>query len=261
MAEHKVVVEKLTVQEHPDADRLEIAQVGDYQSIIMKGQYETGDLAAYIPEASLVPDPLIQEMGLEGKLAGSKQNRVKAVRLRGVLSQGLCYPAREEWEEGQDVTEELGVTKYEPVIPASMDGVVYAAGGRRCLKYDIENFKRYPEVLEEGEEVVITEKIHGCADKDTEIETLEHGTLTISEIVENKIPCHVKSMNVKTGDISFESVEGYSQDPNEGDWYELEMEDAVVVLTGNHPVWLPELKCYRRVDQLKGDEICLLDRD
>jgi hypothetical protein len=224
-------------------------------------QFESGDLVAYIQEGSLVPEDVLEELGLVGRLAGPEENRVKAVRLRGILSQGLCYPAKDEWSEGDDVSEELGITKYEPPVPSQMGGEVYSAGSHRTIKYDIENFKRYPDVLEEGEEVVFTEKIHGCADKDTEIETLEHGTLTISEIVENKIPCHVKSMNVKTGDISFESVEGYSQDPNEGDWYELEMEDAVVVLTGNHPVWLPELKCYRRVDQLKGDEICLLDRD
>lgn len=184
MAEFEVVVERLVIKEHPDADRLELAQVGDYFAIVGKGQFETGDLAAYIPEASLVPQEILAELGLEGKLAGSEANRVKAMRLRGILSQGLCYPARDGWEEGQDVTEELGIKKYIPPIPANMSGEVYAAGQRRTVRYDVENFKRYPKVLEEGEEVVFCEKLHGtfgCMGiLSPEIAHPEHGRLAVS---------------------------------------------------------------------------------
>jgi len=131
-------------------------------SIVKKGDFKTGDLAAYIPEASIVPDDLLEEMGLTGKLAGSKHNRVKAIRLRGVLSQGICYPAALNWTQGQDVAEELGIVKYEPPIPVHiMQGQVYNAGVELATKYDIENIKRYPDVLVEGEEVVVTEKTHG----------------------------------------------------------------------------------------------------
>jgi RNA ligase (TIGR02306 family) len=161
MSEFKTEVVRITVTEHPNADRLEIAHVGDYQSIVGKGTFQTGDLVAYIQEGSLVPEPILEELNLTGKLAGSDRNRVKAVRLRGVLSQGICYPAREEWEEGQDVSAELGITKYEPPIPTNMQGELYNGGGRRTVRYDIENLKRYPDVLQEGEEVVINEKIHG----------------------------------------------------------------------------------------------------
>ena len=38
-------------------------------------------------------------------------------------------------------------------------------------------------------------------------------------------------------------------------WFEIELENGTKIkLTGNHKVYLPELKCYRRVDELKGDE-------
>ena len=161
MSEFKTEVVRIKVKPHENADRLEIAQVGEFQSIVGKGQYETGDLVAYIQEGSVVPDDVLEDMGLKGKLAGSRGNRVKAARLRGVLSQGLCYPAREGWEEGQDVSGELGIEKYEPPVPKEMDGQVYSAGFNKAVKYDIENFKRYPDVLEEGEPVVMTEKIHG----------------------------------------------------------------------------------------------------
>jgi RNA ligase (TIGR02306 family) len=161
MADFRVLVERLTIEEHPNADRLELARVGDYQSIVLKGQFVTGDLAAYIPEAALVPEEILEELGLTGRLAGPDANRVKAIRLRSVLSQGIVYPAREGWSEGDDVTEELGITKYEPPVPTNMSGELYPAGYERCMRYDIENFKRYPDVLAHNEEVVFTEKLHG----------------------------------------------------------------------------------------------------
>lgn len=161
MSTFAVTVERITITEHPNADALELANVGDYQAIVRKGQFQTGDLVAYIPEQALVPQKLLKEMGLEGRLAGKAKNRVKAIRLRGVLSQGLVYPAQPEWQEGADVTELLGITKWEPPVPAHLSGEVYSAGTDRTLKYDVENFKRYPHLLEEGEQVVFTEKLHG----------------------------------------------------------------------------------------------------
>lgn len=156
------------------ADKIEVAVIGGYQSIIGKGHFKKGDLAAYIPEQSVLPPSLIEEMGLVGKLAGSMKNRVKAIKLRGVLSQGLLYPvsslierARQEndggeVEEGLDVAEFLGVTKYEPTIPAQFAGQMSRPrGDKQLLNYDIENIKKYHRVLQEGEEVVFTEKIHG----------------------------------------------------------------------------------------------------
>lgn len=63
-------------------------------------------------------------------------------------------------QEGDVVTDFLGLTKYEPPIPIHMAGEVDNQFGR-TLKYDIENFKKYPDVLIEGENVVMTEKLHG----------------------------------------------------------------------------------------------------
>lgn len=162
MSTFAVHVVRVVIEPHDNADALEIARVGDYRSIVRKGQFTTGELVAYIPEQSVLPEGLLDELGLRGKLAGKEGNRVKAIKLRGVLSQGLVYPARAGWVVGQDVAGELGVHKWEPPAPpAHMNGVVYGAGLDRCMRYDIENFKAYPEVLVAGEAVVFTEKIHG----------------------------------------------------------------------------------------------------
>lgn len=162
MSTFAVHVVRVAIEPHENADALEIARIGDYRAVVRKGEFKTGDLVAYIPEQALLSEALLDEMGLRGKLAGKDGNRVKAIKLRGVLSQGLVYPARAGWSEGQDVKEELGVYKWEPPPPpAHMSGVCYAAGPDRCMKYDIENFKAFPEVLQANEPVVFTEKIHG----------------------------------------------------------------------------------------------------
>lgn len=161
MSTFAVHVVRVLIEPHGNADALEIARVGDYRSVVKKGQFRSGELVAYIPEQAIVPDPLLDELGLRGRLAGKDTNRVKAIKLRGVLSQGLVYPARDAWSEGQDVAGELGIVKYEPPVPAHMNGQVYGAGPTCCVKYDVENFKAYPGVLQEGEPVVFTEKIHG----------------------------------------------------------------------------------------------------
>lgn len=93
MSTLRVTAELLTVHEHPNADALELAQVGLYRAVVAKGAYRSGDAAVYIPEQSVLPAALIEELGLTGRLAGGESNRVKAVRLRGELSQGIvCRP-------------------------------------------------------------------------------------------------------------------------------------------------------------------------
>lgn len=161
MSSFSVNVVRLEITPHENADALDLAKVGDYLCVVKRGQYRTGDIACYIPEQSVLPDKLIEEMSLTGKLAGPDKNRVKAIRLRGVLSQGLIYPAQPSWNVGDDVTELLGVTKWEPTVPAAMAGEVYMAGGHRTIAYDIENFKKHPDLFLDGEEVVFTEKLHG----------------------------------------------------------------------------------------------------
>ncbi|MFI9564881.1 RNA ligase (ATP) [Streptomyces rishiriensis] len=170
MSTLRVTAEVLTVHEHPDADALELAQVGLYRAVVAKGAYRTGEAALYIPEQSVLPAALIEELGLTGRLAGSGADRVKAVRLRGELSQGIvCRPealagvdlARAA-AEGTDFAERLGIVKWVPPIPPTMSGDVEAAPD--LLPWvDIENIQRYPGIFEAGEPVVVTEKLHGSA--------------------------------------------------------------------------------------------------
>ena len=173
MAEFQVKICILDeVSPHPNADRLDIARIGGWQIVVGKGDRKAGDLAAYIPEQALVPEAVQKALGVEGRLAGSKKNRVKAVRLRGVLSQGLVLPLeggalthpetgeKKSFSVGDDASEFLGITKYEPPIPVSMEGEAYPAP-LRLPNYDVENWKSDPTAITPGTRVLITEKLHG----------------------------------------------------------------------------------------------------
>lgn len=187
MSTFKCEVVRVEVAPHPNADQIEIAKVGDFQSIIRKGQIQTGDLAVYIPEQAVVPEWLLREMNMwdderkKGGLAGSAGNRVKTQKIRGIISQGLILPCGNDGEgwyvsgnlpgdsigdnhdvvEGDDVSELLGITKYEPPLPSYMSARVVGADFGATHKYDFENIKKQPEMFEDGEPIVITEKIHG----------------------------------------------------------------------------------------------------
>lgn len=170
MSTLRVTAEILTVHDHPGADALELAQVGLYRAVVAKGAYRTGDAAVYIPEQSVLPAGLIEELGLTGRLAGGNHDRVKAIRLRGELSQGIvCRPKAladvdlvRAAAEGTDFAQLLGITKWVPPVPPTMNGEVESAA--ELLPWvDIENIQRYPEIFAPGEPVVVTEKLHGTA--------------------------------------------------------------------------------------------------
>ena len=175
MSTFRVPVEVVTIEPHPNADALEIANIQGFQAIVKKGQFQSGQLIAYIPEAAIVPDELLESMGLKGVLHGPGKNRVKAIRLRGIVSQGLVYPVRDGWVEGQDVAEELGITKWEPRPDVPDDGEprprrtpqgnpnAFSVGASRTIRYDIENYRAHAKrgILADGELVTYTEKIHG----------------------------------------------------------------------------------------------------
>ena len=203
---------QITIHEHPNADALDLAAVGGFRAVTMKNRFKTGDWVAYVPEAAVVPESVLKQTGFwnvekdKGMLAGGKGDRVKPMRLRGSLSEGIIIapdfvdandPSRacfcrysdeyladpqafkdaidpdydEEMRQdhvidsiwaspGDDLQEFFGITKYEPPIPVHMAGEVDNKHGW-AISFDVENAKRFPDVLVPGEEVVISEKLHG----------------------------------------------------------------------------------------------------
>lgn len=170
MSEFSVPVIVANIEPHPDPEvhSLELLTYGGYNLVVRKGEFVTGDLVTYIPEAAIVPDPILDRIGLKGNLSGPGKNVVKALKIRKVVSQGIAYRPDEwpeHWTEGFDVAEELGITKWEPPIPMALSGHVEHGPqgiGIQTLTYtDIDNIKKNQNKIPVDDIVVITEKLHG----------------------------------------------------------------------------------------------------
>lgn len=153
---HVTVVRVGPVKPHPNADRLQITNPAgtEYPVIIRSGEFAEGDLAVYIPVDAVVPDLPRWEF-LDG------HRRIRAKRLRGVFSMGLFVKPEPNWTEGQDVRAELGIDKYEPPIEATAGGDEESCPFEFPIYTDLEGLRKYPNALALGEDVVLTEKIHG----------------------------------------------------------------------------------------------------
>ena len=111
-------------------------------------------------------------------------------------------------------------------------------------------------------EVYVSGKMEGqsCVSADTVVET-EDGQKTIKEIIDTNYSGKVVSFNEETGEKELKEIENRSvlENNEKTEWFELEFEDGrKLKITGNDRVYLPNLKTYRRVDELKGDEDFLL---
>jgi RNA ligase (TIGR02306 family) len=163
MSEHSAKVIKVQeIHKHENADSLEIAQIGGWTCCTRIGDFKVGDLAVFIEPDTLVPVD-VPEFSFLASDAKEGKVRIKAKRLRGVPSFGLLIHARNTWLEGVDVWQELGLEHYDPPIRGvSTGGENAPAPNVYHQKYDIESLRKYDTVLQEGEEVEITEKLHGA---------------------------------------------------------------------------------------------------
>lgn len=131
--------------------------------------------------------------------------------------------------------------------------------GQFVFHYDTKMLAEHINEFKPDDNVSVTVKVHGCVEKDTIIETQEYGKITIGEIVENKKECHVKAFDTNTNEIVYTPVYDWYFLENDGEWYEIELEDGrKLCITGNNPVFLPELNCYRKVSELDGTEKLLI---
>jgi RNA ligase (TIGR02306 family) len=151
------------VREHPNADLLTIIEIMGWQVVTAKETNpQVGELRVFIPPDAVLPDELAKELEVEKYLR--KGNRVGQVKLRGEMSFGIAASNRWGFEIGEEVSEQLGITKYiPPIAPGSGDQEVdhpYFSNYSH-----IENWRNYPDLFKEGEPVYMHEKIHGTNSK------------------------------------------------------------------------------------------------
>lgn len=105
----------LSVESIAGADKIELVHVLGWQCVVKKGAFKPGDIGCYIEIDSIVPDKPCFEFMKDRKF------RVRTIKLRGALSQGLFMPLSdlgisisEKLKEGADLTDIIGITKWEP---------------------------------------------------------------------------------------------------------------------------------------------------
>jgi RNA ligase (TIGR02306 family) len=167
MSTMKVEVTRIhDVRPHANADALELATVGGWQMAVKKGVYQDGDPIVYFEQGTTLPRAVADRLGVTAYLKertdinGDKVLVIHRVRLRGEPSFGLVVSPEPGMAVGQDVAAFYGAEKYIP--PLRVEAGDSAPSDPRFPAYtEIENLRSYPDVIAEGEEVVVSEKLHG----------------------------------------------------------------------------------------------------
>lgn len=157
------------IQPIENADAIECASVGGWRVVVKKGEFEIGQLATYFEIDSWIPEHVAPFLCKDKKeYGGIPGARLRTVKLRGQISQGLLIPCIEgQWKEGDDVSEVLGVQKYEPPIPAQLSGMVKGNFPSMVPKTDQERIQNLGVELREwvdlGLRWDVTEKLDGTS--------------------------------------------------------------------------------------------------
>ena len=160
----------------PDADAIECAVIGGWTAVVKKGEFTAGDLAVYCEIDSWIPHTLAPFLskGKEPRVFdGIQGERLRTMKLRGQLSQGLLLPlstltmVESELFEGLDVSFPLGIVKYEAPVPAQLAGEVKGMFPGWIQKTDQERVQNLKEELDywlrEQHVWEITEKLDGSS--------------------------------------------------------------------------------------------------
>jgi RNA ligase (TIGR02306 family) len=160
------------------ADAIETAVIDGWQTVVKKGEYTAGDLVVFLEIDSWVPNSLAPFLTHKDKqprvYEGVPGERLRTVKLRGQISQGLVLPLSVIPEpdvhsivEGDDVTTLLGVLKWEPAVSVTMGGQARGNFPSFIPKTDQERVQNIrQEVLDEWFSKYtweLSEKLYGCS--------------------------------------------------------------------------------------------------
>ena len=156
------------IRPHKNADRLEIATVLGWQTIVKKGEFRTGDRCVFVVIDTILPDAPWSAFLKDG----DKPIRLRSIKLRGEYSQGLVLPitvlreSTQGWPVGADVGGELQIRKYEKEIPAQLSGEALGPFPSYVVSQtDEDNGLSNPELVEEvlRHPVCVTMKLDGSS--------------------------------------------------------------------------------------------------
>ena len=155
------------------ADAIEVATVDGWKVVTGKNTYKVGDSCFFLEIDSFLPIDerfeFLRKSSLKTNALGVEGFRLRTIKLRGQISQGLLMPLSDfpevQGHEDEDLTALLGVTKWEPPIPAQLAGEVSGPVPGFIKKTDQERIQNLPEYFEDfkDEEFEATIKIDGSS--------------------------------------------------------------------------------------------------
>jgi len=168
LATIRVVAETRAIE---GADAIELALVDGWRCVTKKGEFAVGDAVIYCEIDSFLPVREDFEFLRKSSLKvmdGREGFRLRTVKLRGQISQGLLLDPSilgRKAAIGEDVTEELGIVKYEPPIPACLGGDVVGGFPAFIAKTDEERIQNLAADFDSfrGHAFYVSEKIDGTS--------------------------------------------------------------------------------------------------
>lgn len=199
-------IEKLiSVEPHPNADRLDLVKVLGYQCVTERGLHKAGDLIVYIQSDSVLPEDA--EWAESYRKYSPK--RIKAVKLRGEWSEGIIVKQSqlseffsqpfEASDEGVDVAEVIDAKHYEPPLPQDLSAKGLLPFG--IPKTDEERWENITGRLPIGEIVDVTLKVDGQSwtayyDVETDSFGVCGRTLEFKPDASNKYTAHIERYGI-----------------------------------------------------------------
>lgn len=153
----------MKVEPIKDADKIEKLNILGWEVVSGKGEFKEGNLCIYIEIDSIVPDKP------EFEFLKKVNFRIKTIRLRGQISQGIALPMKflpdGMYKIGDDVSDIIGVKHYEKPIPLSMSGITRGHMPFGIPISDETRVQSIPDIINEitGQKVYITTKYDGTS--------------------------------------------------------------------------------------------------
>ncbi len=165
----------------PNADAIEKIRVLGWWIVAKKGEHKPGDKIVYCEIDSLLPERAEFEFLRASSFKPAQTDatgavtlpagfRIKTIKLRGQVSQGICFPLsilppEAPHEEGSDVSDLLGVVKWEPPVPVGMGGKVKGGFPGFLPKTDETRVQVLEAALRrhQGKTFYVTEKLDGTS--------------------------------------------------------------------------------------------------
>jgi len=178
----------------PDSDFLETARIMGWQCVVKKGEFRVGDLGIYFEVDSFIPEEpryeFLRASSYRDNADNGKGFRIRTVRMRGQLSQGLLlpyslFPELEDCNEGDDVTEKLQVKKWYIPETANPGGTIIGERPHGIPASDEIRIQSALELLEQ------------LQNKPYYITTKMDGTSGIVYYIDGKIGCCSRNKEIK----------------------------------------------------------------